>query len=102
MSDGLFPYWQRYLYAFWCFPKGTYAAIHTSGETTVQSTQQATYEDVDASRTEKQHAYVNVCTKQLTYDAVLVDKTTYLKIAGGFLNRAKKFHASYLPQIITS
>ena len=65
-------------------PKGTYAIIHTSGETTAQfsgettvlSTQQATYEAIDANRTETWHAYVNVC-KDNTYDAPLAIVVQY-------------------------
>ena len=66
-------------------PKGTYAIIHTSGETTAQfsgettvlSTQQATYEAIDANRTETRHAYVNVC-KDNTYDAPLAIVVQYI------------------------
>ena len=50
---------------FLCLLKGTYATIETTGETTVQSTQEEDiYDDIDANITETRHASVSVCTIQ--------------------------------------
>ena len=59
-----------------CLPKGTYATIHTSGETTPQSVQQATMKTLMPIE-QKHGTRMSMYVHNITYDAPLVITVQY-------------------------